>query len=331
MKVMKKLLCLVMVAVMMIALIPGNVEAKSRVALNKKKVTLTITNKNKKPKTTLKVKGVSKKAAKKAKWYTSNKKVVTVKKGKVTAKKAGKAVITCKIRSKKYKCRVTVKDKRKTVGNGTLNVEIVQKASETGLGPWLPRKLSAEVMKEFKDGTLYTTVDKNGNIIWERRPLKLDENGEVPAVVGKEAVYESGDPYATNKIKVTYNGKDVTDKAKYKIDKTQIAKITSPGVIELSNVGMLFELTVSYNGAKKIVKMGKTPVKHQYMICYCGTILPCLELPWDPNNEDLCKESHRQPGDYTPCNCINCGHMTKNKCGGFWTIDFMRYIDLRIK
>ena len=60
---------------------------------------------------TLQVKG----SKKKAKWETSNKKVATVnQKGKVTAKKAGKATITAKIGNKKLTCKVTVVTEKKT-------------------------------------------------------------------------------------------------------------------------------------------------------------------------------------------------------------------------
>ncbi len=75
-------------------------EAKSKVKLNKKKLTLIEGNSYK-----LKVKGTKKKV----KWSSSNKKIATVKKGKVVAKKAGKATITAKVGKKKYKCKVTVK------------------------------------------------------------------------------------------------------------------------------------------------------------------------------------------------------------------------------
>lgn len=294
MKNVKRLFCIIMVAVMMVMVVPSTSEAASKVQLNKKKVTLTITNKKKNPAVTLKVKGVSKKIARKAKWTTSNKKVAVVKKGKVTAKKAGKAVITCKVRGKKYKCRVTVLNKRKSAKNGTLNVTIAEKASETGLGPLLPRYLSDKVMQDFA-----TVTD-----------LKLDDKNQVPG---------GGDPYTVNKIKVTYNGKDVTDKAEYKIDKTQIARVTSPGTIELTNRGMFFNLTVSYNGMEKTVKMAKTPVKYQHIICYCGTVIPCPEDVYDCSN---CV------GD---ASCPYCKHFDIYHCGGCWTVDFMRYIDLRIK
>lgn len=64
---------------------------------------------------TLQIKG----SKKKAKWTTSNKTVAAVsQKGKVTAKKAGKATITAKIGSKKLTCKVTVVAAKKTAASG---------------------------------------------------------------------------------------------------------------------------------------------------------------------------------------------------------------------
>lgn len=63
-----------------------------------------------------------KKAKKKAKWSSNNKSVATVSsKGKVKAKKAGKAVITAKVGSKKLKCKVTVKKTQLSSSVITLN------------------------------------------------------------------------------------------------------------------------------------------------------------------------------------------------------------------
>lgn len=72
-----------------------------RAKINKSKVTVYVGQS-----TVLKVSGTKKKAN----WKTSNNKVATVKNGKVTAKKSGTAVITAKVGSKKYTCKVTVKN-----------------------------------------------------------------------------------------------------------------------------------------------------------------------------------------------------------------------------
>lgn len=84
-----------------IALIKPIIKAAS-VKLNKSKLSLTVGKTYK-----LKVKNNKKKV----KWTSSNKKVATVSsKGKVCAKGKGKAVITAKVKNKKYKCYVIVKN-----------------------------------------------------------------------------------------------------------------------------------------------------------------------------------------------------------------------------
>lgn len=123
MKKTRKLLTVLMAFVMVVTLVrPVPIGAAAKPKLNKTKVTLTITDKKKNPTTNLKAKN----ATGKVKWSTSDKKVATVKNGKVTAKSAGKATITCKVNKKKLTCKVTVKDKRtnKADTKGELKVEI---------------------------------------------------------------------------------------------------------------------------------------------------------------------------------------------------------------
>lgn len=81
---------------------------KKKVALNKKKITLTVGKK-----TTLKLKNNKKKI----KWSSTKKKVATVsKKGVVKAKRKGTAKIVAKVGKKKYVCKVTVKAKKASTG-----------------------------------------------------------------------------------------------------------------------------------------------------------------------------------------------------------------------
>lgn len=92
----------------------SEVHAASNVKISKKKATvirdMTLQ---------LKVKGTKKKA----KWSSSNKSVAAVnKKGKVTAKKAGKTTITAKIGKKKYKCKITVKNPTTTLSASSLTL-----------------------------------------------------------------------------------------------------------------------------------------------------------------------------------------------------------------
>lgn len=56
------------------------------------------------------------------KWFTSNKKVATVKNGKITAKEKGKATITAKVEDRNYKCKVTVEEPYISKKNITISV-----------------------------------------------------------------------------------------------------------------------------------------------------------------------------------------------------------------
>lgn len=79
----------------------ATVNAAPKQKLSKTNVTLCAGNTYR-----LKVKGTK---PTKVKWKSSKKKVVKIsKKGVLTAKKAGKAVITAKVGSKTYKCKVKV-------------------------------------------------------------------------------------------------------------------------------------------------------------------------------------------------------------------------------
>lgn len=102
----KKRFLLVLLTVMIAAAaLPVSASAASRLTASAKSVSL---YKGEKKSITLKWNG-KKLKAKKAKWSTSNKKVAVVKNGKVTAKKAGTAVITAKYGKYKATCKVTVK------------------------------------------------------------------------------------------------------------------------------------------------------------------------------------------------------------------------------
>ena len=153
-----QLLACLMVLVMLVSLSPVNVQAASKVKINKTKTTMYVGT----PKT-LKITGTTKKVT----WKSSNKKIATVSaKGKVTPKKAGTVVITAKVSGKKYKCKVTVKKPclsatKKTVKAGStyklvLHGTNVKKCSSTN-------KSIATVKKNGKNAVKVKAV-KPGNV-----------------------------------------------------------------------------------------------------------------------------------------------------------------------
>ena len=104
MRIIKKVLIFVMALSIVMAM---PVTSHAKVSLNKTKVTLTVGKT-----VTLKVKGTKSKV----KWSSTKKSVASVsKKGKVKARKAGKAYIVAKVGAKKYRCRVIVKAKEPVV------------------------------------------------------------------------------------------------------------------------------------------------------------------------------------------------------------------------
>lgn len=100
-KKLKKILVMFLAVIIVATMLPMQGEA-APVKLNKTQMTIYVGSSK-----TLKVKGTSEKV----KWGSSKKTVAAVNnKGKVTAKKAGKATITAKVNKKTYRCKVTVKN-----------------------------------------------------------------------------------------------------------------------------------------------------------------------------------------------------------------------------
>lgn len=152
MKTKKTVAYLILFTLTLGVLAPNFVQAKSKVALNKKSLTMTVGQKK-----TLKVKGTKKKA----KWSSSKKKIATVsKKGLVKAKKAGKTTITAKIKKKKYRCRVTVKKKESLLKNTVSNTE--QKVAVLDTNE-MAKNIDVSVEKTLS-GLLF--IVKNNNSTW---------------------------------------------------------------------------------------------------------------------------------------------------------------------
>ena len=109
-RIFKQTFAWILAVMMVFSIFPATqVNAATKPKLSKTKITMTVGQSKK-----LKVKGISKKRAKRIKWKSSKKKVVTVTKtGKLKARKAGKATITAKVGKKKLKCKVVVKRKHK--------------------------------------------------------------------------------------------------------------------------------------------------------------------------------------------------------------------------
>lgn len=129
------------------------------VALNKTKLTL-----GKGEAFTLKVSGTKKKPA----WSTSNKSAVTVKNGKITAKKAGKkaVTITAKVDGVTLSCKVTVKNAPKKIS--------LNKKSKT-----LKKGKTFQISVKFPKNTASNKITYKSN---KSKVAKVDANGKVKAL-----------------------------------------------------------------------------------------------------------------------------------------------------
>lgn len=125
-------------------------------------------------------------------WTTSNKKAATVKNGKITAKKAGKATITAKAGKKKATLKVTVVSKAKKATKVTLNKKTASLKAKKTL------TLKASVKPASSTDTLkWSTSNK--------KVAKVDKFGTVTAVKKGKAtitVKTSSGKKATCKITV---------------------------------------------------------------------------------------------------------------------------------
>lgn len=170
----KSIVFITAVAIMLTLAMPMSAEAASKKApkLNKTKTTLTITKKKTKPAVQLKVKNA---AGRKVKWTSSNKKVATVsKKGKVVAKKKGVAMITVKVKgSKTLRCKITVKDNRKSVTKKPItNPEPSPAPNSECEHDWVEKEKVVGTKLECSCGLIFDNEEK-----WYEHCDALMENG----------------------------------------------------------------------------------------------------------------------------------------------------------
>lgn len=152
-----------------------------KVELNKNKLDLGV-----KDTATLKVLHNKKKVV----WSSSNKKVVTVnKKGKLTAKKAGKATIKAKVGKTTYKCVVTVKNnnKSKKDANGTYKYSYKPEAK-------------VDELKKEKKYTVTEVPDGVQVVIKKDSKTKQVESGDVIVLPDSK-----GNPYVAMKVDTVRN------------------------------------------------------------------------------------------------------------------------------
>ncbi len=256
---MKKLLTWLFVAMLTLTITPSvNTQAKAKIKLNKTSITL-----QKGKSYTLKLKGTKKKV----KWTSSKKTIATVtKKGKVTAKKPGTAVITAKIGKKKYKCKVKVWQKTITKKPTNNNTEITPNSIGTRTNPADPR---TGITLDATGGRVYfkLTETLKGQEA-ENRLLQMNQSLEEI----KQAEYENE---GTTLVLFIYDVEAVNGFAAYPLNG-----------LDIINSYALYDGTCSKN-IKNIenfyLSEGYEPMTPVNLNLYTGASSKMYEALWVPN------------------------------------------------
>lgn len=201
-KIISVLLCFALTIMPIVQGSQLQVQAKKKIRLNRKKVTLYIGKKTK-----LKVKGTPKKVV----WKSQKKKIATVtKKGVVKAKKKGKVKIIAKTAGKKLVCKVTVKKKPKKTAKPTAKVtrKPTPKPTDTATATPNPNQGEPVFSKEsgsYKDAFDLTLSAPKGSTIY------YTTDGSVPGYEDdkKESVKE-GLPFVLSADKEEFGSAEVT-------------------------------------------------------------------------------------------------------------------------
>lgn len=232
-----KILSFVLSLMMVLSLIQltGNdvMAKKAKIKLSSTKVTLRVGQSKK-----LVLKNAK---SSKVKWQTSNKKIATVKKGVVKAKKKGKATITATCKKKKYKCKITVKKAIK-VKKIKLNVSKLTLMNVRGYQlkvTFTPKNTTNKKVTYASSNKKVATVSKKGYV-------KAVKNGTATITA------KSGGKKATCKVTVKSPGVKVikVTLSKTKLTLTKGKTYTIKATVYPSNAT---NKKVTYSSSKKSV------------------------------------------------------------------------------
>lgn len=140
--------------------------------------------------------------SKKCKWSTSNKSIATVSSnGTVKAKKVGTCTITCKVGSKKLKCKVTVKAPATvSVASRSILGITVKVANKTKARTITKMTLKAYVYNS--DGSLQKFVNKTTGKVYDYWPLTLEGTIFAKGSATTPILYYPDDTYNVAKVKL---------------------------------------------------------------------------------------------------------------------------------
>lgn len=222
--------------------------------LNKSKATI-YTKGTTSVKLTAKVTGPSKKVS----WKSGDTKIATVKNGKVTAKRAGKVTITATANGIRKTCRITVKKPALKLRQSSLTLYTKGKISAeidakiTGSSKRIVWKTSNKKIATVKNGKV--TAKKAGKVTITAKANGITKRCEV--TVKKPSLSLKSSTKVNLKkgqsAKISAKAKPA-GKIRFKSNKSKVVSVSSKGEMKALKKGNA-EITVSYYGIKKIIKV----------------------------------------------------------------------------
>lgn len=271
----RKLPFLFLIGLFVLLMMPMSVSAAK---LNKKSASIYVGK-------TVKLKVLENTTGKKVKWSSSKSAVATVSSsGVVKGKKAGKTVITAKAGSKKYTCKVTVKNQKATLtadkttltlrdsgtvkftynANGTLRWKIANSSIVScKWGKWKKNTIPLYITA-LKDGTTSITVSVDGTNKKLKLKVTVDHS---PTVIKLSSYSETMEPKDSVRLEATPYPTNSTNKSvTWSSSNPEVATVSSYGRVKAVKAG---EATITASCASgKVTAACKITVVNPIQIIY---------------------------------------------------------------
>ena len=244
-----RIIAAVLLTMVMIMMLSSQVDASKRARAKKvplKKIELNVHKValNKGSKKTVKVKFFPKKAAakKKVKWKSSKKSIASVKKGVITAKRPGKAVISAKVGKRIAKCTVVVTSPLKGIKLNKTEIELKKGSSfkltvsynpsdttDSRAVKWSSNDLDVAAVR---NGTI--TANSRGDAVITARIGNFEARCKVKVTVPLKSISLDNTQVEVNKgeervLNVSYDPEDTTD------NKSVTWSSSAPGIVSVEN------------------------------------------------------------------------------------------------
>jgi len=265
---------------------PLNMDAAS-VKLNKETATIRVGK-------SVKLKILNYGGKKKVTWKSSDSKIAIVDNGKVTGKKAGNVTITAKLGSKKYKCKIKVKNKP-SLSKKSVTIRKGKSVTITVNDPgknttWMTNNNKVATVK---NGTITAVAKGEATISVSTGSYLLTCNVTVipkPKIVGKKTI-------SINEL-AHFSVSNWSGGVTWKSDDDSIATISNKGIVTGKKAGstkirvVAGEYKLSYPVEVKNPSISTSSVTLQLYKTANLVVNNGAKLTWSSDNTNICSVSH---------------------------------------